>query len=121
MKNLDLTNKEDLNTFNESINELKNNSLFNLLMTISGENTESVLDSIKDLGNSIYENAHKDDNKKEVERPSEKVSTEQGLQIHKLVAEYVDTIIKPNSNFNTQTLNDIYAGLYEFACWIINK
>ena len=60
---------------------------------------------------------------KKIERPSTKLTTEQGLQIHKLVQEYVDTMVRPFNNgvLSNDQINDAYAGLYEFASWILNK
>ena len=65
------------------------------------------------------------ENEIKIERPSEKISTELGLQVHKLVQEYIDTMVKPYNpkvgGLTTKQINDAYAGLYEFACWILNK
>lgn len=55
--------------------------------------------------------------------PSSKVSVNTGLNIHKLVQEYIDTEIKPiiiTEQFSQEDINNMYVGLYEFACWIIN-
>lgn len=64
-------------------------------------------------------------NKQEVkfERPSSKLTTEQGLQLHKLTQEYVDTMVKPyaKNHMSEQAINDAYVGLYEFAAWILLK
>ena len=56
-------------------------------------------------------------------RPSTKLTTEQGLQLHKLVQEYVDTMIKPMSKgmVSDEIINDAYVGLYEFAAWLLLK
>lgn len=56
-------------------------------------------------------------------RPSQKLSISQKLQLHKIVQEYVDTMIKPfnNGHLTNGQINDAYAGLYEFAAWIMNK
>ena len=36
---------------------------------------------------------------------------------------YVDTMVKPYNNglLTNQQINDAYAGLYEFAAWVMNK
>ena len=59
----------------------------------------------------------------EFKRPSELLTISQKLQLHKLVQEYVDTAIKPFNNgiLSNDQINDAYAGLYEFAAWILNK
>jgi hypothetical protein len=63
-----------------------------------------------------------DENPKFV-RPSQKLSIQQKLQLHKIVQEYVDTMIKPfnDGHLTNGQINDAYAGLYEFAAWIMNK
>ena len=66
---------------------------------------------------------NEDEPKQEFKRPSELLNINQKLQLHKIVQEYVDTMIKPfNKNvLTTQQINDAYAGLYEFAAWVMNK
>ena len=61
--------------------------------------------------------------KEEFDRPSKYIDVNVGLQIHKLVQEYIDTKIKPYAKgiMSEKSINDAYAGLYEFACWIYNK
>jgi len=52
------------------------------------------------------------------------LSIDQKLQLHKIVQEYVDTMIKPFNKggvLTNQQINDAYAGLYEFAAWIMNR
>ena len=63
-----------------------------------------------------------DENPKFV-RPSQKLSIQQKLQLHKIVQEYVDTMIKPfnDGHLTNGQINDAYAGLYEFAAWVMNK
>ena len=63
-----------------------------------------------------------DENPKFV-RPSQKLSIQQKLQLHKIVQEYVDTMIKPfnDGHLTNGQINDAYAGLYEFAAWIMNR
>lgn len=59
----------------------------------------------------------------EFKRPSELLSINQKLQLHKLVQEYVDTTIRPFNKgvLTNEQINDAYAGLYEFGAWIINR
>ena len=68
------------------------------------------------------EEPEEDENPKFV-RPSQKLSVQQKLQLHKIVQEYVDTMIKPynDGHLTNGQINDAYAGLYEFAAWIMNK
>lgn len=56
-------------------------------------------------------------------RPSQNLSVPKKLQLHKIVQEYVDTMIKPynDGHLTNEQINDAYAGLYEFAAWIMNK
>lgn len=56
-------------------------------------------------------------------RPSQKLSIQQKLQLHKIVQEYVDTMIKPfnDGHLTNGQINDAYAGLYEFAAWVMNR
>ena len=65
------------------------------------------------------EKEKKEKEQKIPKRPSESIPTEIGLQIHKLTNRYCDEYIR--SRFDTKISNDIYAGLYEFACWIYNQ
>ena len=56
-------------------------------------------------------------------RPSQRLTVPQKLQLHKIVQEYVDTMIKPynDGHLTNGQINDAYAGLYEFAAWIMNR
>ena len=73
----------------------------------------------------VIDKSIEEEPKKTIERPSQKIDVNAGLQIHKLVQEYIDTMIKPYNpkvgGLTTEQVNDAYAGLYEFACWIYNK
>lgn len=66
--------------------------------------------------------SEEDENPKFV-RPSQNLSVQQKLQLHKIVQEYVDTMIKPfnNGHLTNGQINDAYAGLYEFAAWVMNR
>lgn len=63
-----------------------------------------------------------DENPKFV-RPSQRLTVPQKLQLHKIVQEYVDTMIKPfnDGHLTNGQINDAYAGLYEFAAWVMNR
>ena len=69
-----------------------------------------------------YYQAHKN-GQPQIDRPSNHIPTNVGLQIHKLVQEYIDTMIKPYAKgiLDNKSINDAYAGLYEYSCWIFNK
>lgn len=125
---LDLTKDEDYNKFNDYIDECKhmlnddsNNSYLNMLFKLlfGGVDINEYVDNIKKMGDEIHESAKQ--TKKTPELPSSKLNVQQKEQIHKIVGEYVDTIIKPNTNMETKVINDVYAGLFEFACWLLNK
>lgn len=123
-KVLDLTNADDLQEYRDTIDELKDNTLVKNLCNLFDIDVDKIFDTLTDYAENVYEEAHKDDEPKtpELVRPSSKLTTKQGLQIHKLVEEYVDTMIKPYAtNMDTKVINDAYAGLYEFAAWILNK
>ena len=66
---------------------------------------------------------NEDEDKKTFNRPSENLSVDQKLKLHKLVQEYVDTMIRPfnNGTLTDTQINDAYAGLYEFAAWVLNR
>lgn len=122
---LDLTKKEDVEKFHEKINELRENEAFLALTQIFGYDLTDELDELDKFADNTFQKAEEKRKQEEnkIERPSTKLTTEQGLQIHKLVQEYVDTMVRPFNNgvlSNTQ-INDAYAGLYEFAAWILNK
>lgn len=129
--------KEDYDKLISSIDNLKSDDIFGSLFG-------SFLDYAKNLAeekrNELVENEKKTSSsqlvKKEVDhseekvnkpteldRPSSHIDVQRGIQIHKLVTEYVDTMIRPYSQglVDNKVINDAYAGLYEFACWLINK
>lgn len=139
---VDLTNDEEYNKLVNQINELKTDITANFVSNFFGIDNE-VYDNILEFLSSAREQQLKEkkekeqeqksaqiqhlieDKSKEVKRPSQNLSTEAGLQIHKLVQEYVDTMIKPYNpkvgGLTTSQINDAYAGLYEFAAWLYNK
>lgn len=128
IKKLDLSNIEDVKEFHKAVNELRENKLFSTLFGLFIDE-DDVFEKLDKFADEIYAEHHKDDKKneqskqKEFIRPSEKLTSQQGLQIHSLVQEYVDTMIKPynNGKLTNEQINDAYAGLYEFAAWILNK
>lgn len=132
VEKLDLTKDDDYKKFNESLdkiseimNESEMNPLFKLFLS------DDLIDELRELGKEAHDNndEHKCECKKqckcnkktEPELPSSKCTLEQQANIHKIVTEYVETIIRPNTNMSDDVINDAYAGLYEFACWVLNK
>ena len=122
---LDLTKKEDVEKFHEKINELRENAAFLTLAQIFGYDLTDELNELDKFADNTFQKAEekRKQEEKKIERPSAKLTTEQGLQIHKLVQEYVDTMVRPFNNgvLSNYQINDAYAGLYEFAAWILNK
>ena len=122
---LDLTKKEDVEKFHEKISELRENEAFLTLTQIFGYDLTDELDELDKFADNTFQKAEekRKQEEKKIERPSAKLTTEQGLQIHKLVQEYVDTMVRPFNNgvLSNAQINDAYAGLYEFAAWILNK
>ena len=122
---LDLTKKEDVEKFHEKINELRENEAFLTLTQIFGYDLTDELDELDKFADNTFQKAEekRKQEEKKIERPSTKLTTEQGLQIHKLVQEYIDTMVRPFNNgvLSNAQINDAYAGLYEFAAWILNK
>ena len=122
---LDLAKKEDVEKFHEKINELRENAEFLTLAQIFGYDLTDELNELDKFADNTFQKAEekRKQEEKKIERPSTKLTTEQGLQIHKLVQEYVDTMVRPFNNgvLSNDQINDAYAGLYEFAAWILNK
>ena len=118
---LDLTKEEDVQKFHELVNELKGNSWISTLVTgLIGEDNE-FFDKLNTFADNYYQ-AHKN-GQPQIDIPSNHIPTNVGLQIHKLVQEYIDTMIKPYAKgiLDNKSINDAYAGLYEYSCWIFNK
>ena len=120
---LDLTKKEDVEKFHEKINELRENAEFLTLAQIFGYDLTDELNELDKFADNTFQKAEekRKQEEKKIERPSTKLTTEQGLQIHKLVQEYVDTMVRPFNNgvLSNAQINDAYAGLYEFCCWLL--
>lgn len=125
IETLDLSKREDVEKLHDAVEELRSNKLFSPLFNSLFDT--KIFDTIDELVDNIHEQLKEEnDEKNELaapERPSQKLTTEQGLQIHKLTQEYVDTMIKPYNNglLTDEQINDAYAGLYEFAAWILTK
>ncbi len=149
----DLSTEEGLKCYNKQLDKLENASLD--VLNSFGINGKEWIKSMRDLGQKIYEQNKKKEQKKldkaqrivkqaikqmdrkeedhsdepeedenlKFVRPSQKLSIQQKLQLHKIVQEYVDTMIKPfnDGHLTNNQINDAYAGLYEFAAWIIGK
>ena len=132
---IDLSTKEGLDKFNEKLDIIENNELSKLFMEhITGKKIYELRDLAKNYFDVAQPDQPKIDDtlkdvkkdeivKHEINRPSKNIEVNIGLQIHKLVQEYIDTMIKPYAKgiMNDESINDAYAGLYEFACWIYNK
>lgn len=149
----DLSTDEGLKGYNEQLDQLENASLD--VLNSFGINGKEWIKGMRDLGQKIYEQNKKKEQKKldkaqrivnqavkqmerkeedhsdepeedenpKFVRPSQKLSVQQKLQLHKIVQEYVDTMIKPynDGHLTNGQINDAYAGLYEFAAWIMNR
>ena len=137
----DLTNDDEYNKLVETITSLKDNSLFKILGATLGISLDDYLDELEDLRDEQLKEKRKKENEtrkvidksvlpktttevKEIDRPSKHIDVNMGLKIHKLVQEYVDTMIKPYNpkvgGLNQDVINDAYAGLYEYSCWLYN-
>lgn len=85
----------------------------------------NMLDLLKEISDYLNEYIIEEEKEKEKEevktpkRPSETIDTQIGLQIHKLTDRYCNEYIR--DRFDRKMSNDIYAGLYEFACWIYQQ
>ena len=120
----DLTTKEGLEGYNKQLDQLENTDLS--ILKLFGLNGDDVIDKLRKIGNVIYENNKKEEEKEDepkFTRPSDLLDVNKKLQIHKIVQEYVDTMIKPfnNGKLTDNQINDAYAGLFEFACWVMNR
>lgn len=134
VKTLDLSKNDDYKKFNEYIDECRSicnsddsaskltKSLFELLFD---EDMNNVLDEIKDCGDSIHNEAVKNEKKNETKKvpelPSKSTPMDKQLHLHKIVGQYVDEYIRPYGNMNKEVVDDVYAGLFEFACWVMNR
>jgi len=125
----DLSTEEGLNKFNEALDNISNTG--KEIFDIFGLNSDSIIDYLRNLGQNLHEQINNEETQQEESkkeepkfiRPSDSLTTDKKLQIHHIVEEYVNTMIKPfNKGVLTDNqINDAYAGLFEFACWIMNR
>lgn len=118
----DLTTKEGLNKYNEQLDKLEDSDLS--ILKLFGLDGDELIDRLRKIGKAVYENNNKEEEEEpKFTRPSDLLSVDKKLQIHKIVQEYVDTMVKPfnNGKLTDNQINDAYAGLFEFACWIMNR
>jgi len=118
----DLTTKEGLDKYNKQLDELEGSDLS--VLKLFGLDGDELIDRLRKIGKAVYENNNKEDEEEhKFTRPSDLLSVDKKLQIHKIVQEYVDTMVKPfnNGKLTNNQINDAYAGLFEFACWVMNR
>lgn len=130
---LDLGKDEDYAKFNNLVDECKkvcndddSTSVLTkqLFETLFGFDMNDIIDDIKKAGDDIHEKAVKEREKEEnkvPDLPSKNTPFDKQVQLHKIVGEYVDTYIRPYGKMDTKVVDDVYAGLFEFACWIMNR
>ena len=133
VEKLDLGKDEDYAKFNNLVDECKKvcndddstsvltKQLFDRLF---GFDMNDIIDDIKKVGDDIHEQAVKERQKEEnkvPELPSNSTPFDKQVNLHKIVGEYVDTYIRPYGKMDTKVVDDVYAGLFEFACWIMNR
>ena len=136
VKVYDLSTDEGFKEYNKRLEELSETNLD--FLKDFGIDVNKFIKEMRELGNHIYESNKEDEtpaqqqldrktvdhtDNENFERPSDKLSVDQKLQLHKITQEYVDTMIKPYSNgqLNNAQINDAYAGLFEFAAWIMKR
>lgn len=118
----DLTTKEGLDKYNKQLDELEGSDLS--ILKLFGLDGDELIDRLRKIGKVVYENNNKEEEEEpKFTRPSDLLSVDKKLQIHKIVQEYVDTMVKPfnNGKLTDNQINDAYAGLFEFACWVMNR
>ena len=137
VEKLDLSKDEDYAKFNEYVDECKkicdsDDSISNLTKLMFeqffGFDMNDIVDDIKKAGDEIHEQAVKDRTKDEMNKetnvpdlPSNSTPLDKQIHLHKIVGEYVDTYIRPYGKMDTKSADDLYADLFEFACWIMNR
>ena len=133
VEKLDLGKDEDYAKFNNLVDECKkvcnddaSTSVLTkqLFETLFGFDMNDIIDDIKKAGDDIHEKAVKErakEEKKVPELPSKSTPFDKQVHLHKIVGEYVDTYIRPYGKMDTKVVDDVYAGLFEFACWIMNR
>lgn len=133
VEKLDLGKDEDYAKFNNLVDECKkicNDDDSTSVLTkqlferLFGFDMNDIIDDIKKAGDDIHEQAVKERHKEEKkvpELPSKSTPFDKQVNLHKIVGEYVDTYIRPYGKMDTKVVDDVYAGLFEFACWIMNR
>ena len=137
VEKLDLSKDEDYAKFNKYVDECKkicdsDDSTSNLAKLMFeqffGFDMNDIVDDIKKAGDEIHEQAVKDRTKDEMNKetnvqdlPSNSTPLDKQIHLHNIVGEYVDTYIRPYGKMDTKTADDVYADLFEFACWIMNR
>ena len=137
VEKLDLSKDEDYAKFNEYVDECKkicdsDDSISNLTKLMFeqffGFDMNDIVDDIKKAGDEIHEQATKDRVKDKMNKetnvpdlPSNSTPLDKQIHLHKIVGEYVDTYIRPYGKMDTKSADDVYADLFEFACWIMNR
>lgn len=102
----------------DSLVNIKDNYLFKILMKNNKYLDNIITNTINVLKE--YEKAEE----KKIVRPSENIDPTVGVQLHKLVTKYVDEYIRPyvdDSKNHKDMINNIYAGLYEYSCWVMQQ
>ena len=133
VEKLDLGKDEDYAKFNNLVDECKkvcNDDDSTSVLTkqlferLFGFDMNDIIDDIKKAGDDIHEQAVKERKKEEnkvPDLPSNSTPFDKQVNLHKIVGEYVDTYIRPYGKMDTKVVDDVYAGLFEFACWIMNR
>lgn len=129
VEEMDFSKKENVDKIVNAVNEIKNesNGLYSIVKTFIGED---VLNEVVKYAQQEYAKSHLDDEVKATtnvpakttpSRPSDNVSDEYKKQINKLATEYVDSMVKPYSTLTDEAYNNVKDGLFEFACWLMNR
>lgn len=129
IENLDLTKEEDYKKFKKYISECRelaeeNNIFDSFFSMFCGLDMKELLDTIEEIGDTIFNEAQKkEENKvqKVPELPSKSTPLDKQQQMHNVVGQYVDEYIRPYGNMKPEVVDDVYAGLFEFACWVMNR
>ena len=136
VKVYDLSTDEGFKEYNKRLDELSETDLD--FLNDFGIDVNKFIKEMRELGNHIYESNKEDEtpaqqqldrktvdhtDNENFERPSDKLSVDQKLQLNKITQEYIDTMIKPYSKgqLTNNQINDAYAGLLEFAAWIMKR
>ena len=119
---IDLTTQDGHDKFVDTLNKLRNNSLFEVFGLSDFANKE--IDSAIKAADNILSETHKQINaeeSKEVaipEKPSLSLPTEMKTKIGNITDKYLDTMIYPYYQVSAEKKADIRGALYEFASWI---